>query len=81
MPRIRTMRVSAMLVMDIAGIIMLSVRMPRHVVASGDCACAGLVVMMMSVVAMIAPMISVIVVTRCRVRQRRHKQWLGSVVR
>ena len=46
---------SAMLVVDMAGVVMRRVRMSGHMVVSGNCVCRGMVVMMMSVIAMIVP--------------------------
>ena len=70
---LRTMGMSAMFVVDMAGVIMLRMRMSNGLYRS-------VVVMVMSVITMIVRVMSMTMVKRCRVRQRRRKQWSGSAV-
>ena len=51
------------------------------VAPNGNCLCRGMVVMVMSVIAMIVCVMFMTMVNRCRVHQRRRKQWSGSAVR
>ena len=70
---------SAMFVVDMAGLVMLRKRMSGHVTVNGNGLCRSMAVMVMSVIAMIVGVMSM--TSRCRVRQRRRKQWSGSTVR
>src|SRR6202045_2402961 len=76
-----TMRVSAMLVVDMAMLAMLRMLMSGHTVASDSGMRRAAVMVMMFVAAMIARVRSVIMMKCSRVRQDRGNRWRGSAVR
>ena len=79
MRRLGTMGMSAMLVVDMAVIVMLSIRVSRHMIGSDVCVRRGVGVMMMSVIAMTVRVMSMMLL-HCRVSQNRRKLWRGFAV-
>ena len=69
----------AMLVVDMAVIVMLRMFVFRHMIGSDSWVRRGVGVMMMSVVAMAVRVMSMMTLN-CRVRQSRRKPWLEFAV-